>query len=245
VFQQQVYLKVKKGLYYVSMIEFYRSGKYEQDPQKNMAWIRCRGSSVLNFDCYSIWQIMLIQHQKVDDKTEVIPSLEIQHFPAMSNNGFKLQLNNWYSCDDTTNSLLDNSMNYRRKVLSINIPYVGEDLKFNLQTFEFSNNEKSILGYVRWIPKLISSTESDDKKIVYIDNYQPMTNIQPIPLTTKRLKQVPQMKNTNQQQTDDTTNQDDDDESGLQMVSTSETGNDDEAGNEDDIDNSNEKHQVG
>ena len=69
-FQQQVYLNVKKGLYSVSMIEFYRSGRYEQDPQKNMAWIRCRGSSILNFDCYSIWQIMFIKYKKEDKDAE-------------------------------------------------------------------------------------------------------------------------------------------------------------------------------
>ena len=76
-FQKQVYLEVAKGLYSVSMIEFYRSGRHEQDPQKNMAWIRCRGSSILNFDCYSIWQIMLIKHPKVSSKEDAIPSLKI------------------------------------------------------------------------------------------------------------------------------------------------------------------------
>jgi hypothetical protein len=244
-FQQQVYLKLEQSLYSVSMVEFYRSGKHEQDPQKNMAWIRCRGSSVLNFDCYSIWQIMLIQHKNVDKKEETTSSLKVQHFPTMSDSHFKLQLNTWYSCNAKTNSLLDNSMNYRRKVISINLPFVGDDLKFNLQTFEFSNNEKTILGYVRWIPKLISNTESNDKKIVHVDNYQVMANIQPIPLTTKHLKDVSQIKKTNQQEKDDLANpEDEDDESGLQIAAASGLGNDDDI-DDDDIDNSNGKSKVG
>ena len=119
---------------------------------------------------------------------KLLPSLKIQHFPTMSNSRFKLHLNTWYSCDAKTSSLLDDSMNYRRKIISIDIPFVGDDLKFNLQTFEFSNNEKTIFGYIRWIPKLISNNENNDKKIVPVDNYQPMANIQPIPLTTKYSK---------------------------------------------------------
>jgi hypothetical protein len=243
-FQQQIYLKVRQGLYSVSMIEFYRSGKHEQDPQKNMAWIRCRGSSVLNFDCYSIWQIMLIQHPKINQNVETTPSLKVQHFPTMTDSRFKLQLNSWYSCNAKVSSLLDDSMNYRRKVISIDIPFVGNGLKFNLQTFEFSNNEKTILGYVRWIPKLISNTDNNDKKIVYIDNYQPMINLEPIPLTTKRLKEVSHMKKADQEQGDDLANpEEDDDESGLPIATASGIGNDDDI-DDNDIDSSNDKNKV-
>jgi hypothetical protein len=244
-FQQQVYLKVQRGLYNVSMIQFHRSGKDEQDPQKNMAWIRCRGSSILNFDCYSIWQIMLIQHRNVDKNAETIPSLEIQHFPTMSDSRFKLQLNTWYSCDAKTSSLLDDSMNYRRKIISINLPFVGDDLKFNLQTFQFSNNERTIYGYIRWIPKLISNTENNDKKIIHIDNYQPMANIQPIPLTTKYFKEASHMKKTDQQQKNDLENSDDDDdENDLQIATAPGIVNDDYV-DDDDFDNSNDKDKVG
>jgi hypothetical protein len=244
-FQQQVYLKLAKGLYTVSMIEFYRSGRHDQDPQKNMAWIRCRGSSILNFDCSSIWQIMLIQHQTVNKYTESIPSLKAQHLPTMHTSRFKLQLNTWYSCDAKTSSLLDDSMNYRRKLVSADIPFVGDELKINLQTFEFSNNAKTILGYIRWIPKLIANNEDNDKKIVPIDNYQPMTaNMQPIPLTTKRLRKVVQMKNVNQQQKNDLANQDDDDDSGIQIAMATGMENNDE-GDDDDIESSNNKKQVG
>ena len=241
-FQEQVHLRVEKGLYRVSMIEFYRSGRNEQDPQKNMAWIRCRGSSNLNFDCYSIWQIMLIQHDKIDKNLEITPSLKVQHFPTMSDSRFKLQLNNWYNCDAKTSSLLDNSMNYRRKVTTINIPFAGNDLKFNLHTFEFSNNEKTIVGYIRWIPKLISKTESNDQKIVDVDNYHVTANSQPIPLTTKHLKEVSHIKKSDQEQTDELANlqeDDDNDDSGFQTATTSDVGNDDE-----DTDKSNDETKV-
>ncbi|CAF4744834.1 unnamed protein product [Rotaria sp. Silwood1] len=238
-FQQQVYLKVARGLYSVSIIEFLRSGRHEQHPQKNMAWVRCRGSSILNFDCFSIWQMMLTQHPKVNKSTEAIASLKIQHFPVMNSSRFALQLNTWYSCDDKTSSLLDNAMNYRRKIISIHIPHVCDDLTFNLQTFEFSNNEKTIVGYIRWIPKLISSTEIKDKKLVYVDNYQSMANIQPIPLTTKCWKLF-QEKYTDEKQANYLASEDDD-ESDLHIATAVGTENDDEADDDDIADVTNKR----
>jgi hypothetical protein len=224
-FQQEVHLKVEKGLYSVSMIEFYRSGKHEQDPQKNMAWIRCRGSSILNFDCFSIWQMMLIEHHKITKKTGTISSFQIQHFPTMSDSRFKLQLNTWYRCDAKTSSVLDGAMNYRRKIISTDIPFVDNHLTFNLQTFEFSNNGKTILGYIRWIPKLTSNTGNN---YIHIDNYQPMANLQPIPWTTKRSKEVSHMKRANTEE---------DDDNDLPM------GNDNDF-DSNDIDHSNNKNRV-
>ncbi|UJR17483.1 hypothetical protein I4U23_004378 [Adineta vaga] len=225
-FQPQVYLNPSKGLYSVSMVEFLRSGRHQDDPQKNMAWIRCRGSSILNFDCFAIWQLMLIQHEQVDKDTKTFPSLKISQFPNMFNSRFKLQLNTWYQCDSKTSSLIENSMNYRRKISSIDIPYVGNDLKLNLQTFEISNEKKSISGYLRWIPQLISANETNHQKIVYVDNYQLNASIQPTPLTTKRLKEV--------SQTDNSKNQDENNENSLDiLIPTFGTGNDDE--DDDDI----------
>ena len=242
-FQQQVYLRVTKGLYSVSMIEFVRSGRHEQDPKNNRAWIRCRGSSILNFDCYSIWQIMLIQHQKVHENADQTSSLEVQQFPDSFNSHFQLQLNTWYNCDIKTSSLLDNSMNYRRKITSINIPYVGDNLNFNLQTFEFSNNEKTILGYVRWIPKFISSTDKDTRKIVYVDNYQSMANSQPIPLTTTYLQETSQVKSVNSQQINDIDDDVDENDCGFQSATISGIESDGGA-DDNDIEHWNDKNQV-
>ncbi|CAF3032918.1 unnamed protein product [Rotaria sp. Silwood2] len=243
-FQQQVYLKSRRGLYSVSIIEFVRSGRHEQDPKRNMAWVRCRGSSVLNFDCFSIWQIMLIKHSNVKADTDNIPSLKIQHFPVMFSSVFKLQLNNWYSCDHQTSSLLDNAMNYRQKIISIDIPYVDNNLTFNLETFELVNNDMTIHGYIRWIPKLISSTEDQDKNLVYVDNYQPMASIQPIPLTTKRLKEVLQMNSTDQDELNEIENQDDEDENEIQLAALYEIENDDDLSDDDDFENSNDNNDA-
>jgi hypothetical protein len=190
-----------------------------------MAWIRCRGSSILNFDCFSIWQMMLIEHHKINKKIGTISSFQIQHFPTMSDSRFKLQLNTWYRCDAKTSSVLDGAMNYRRKIISIDIPFVDNHLTFNLQTFEFSNNGKTILGYIRWIPKLTSNTGNND---IHIDNYQPMANLQPIPWTTKRSKEVSHMKRANTEE---------DDDNDLPM------GNDNDF-DSNDIDHSNNKNRV-
>ncbi|CAF4076150.1 unnamed protein product, partial [Rotaria sp. Silwood1] len=178
---------------------------------------------------------MLTQHPKVNKSTEAIASLKIQHFPVMNSSRFALQLSTWYSCDDKTSSLLDNAMNYRRKIISINIPYVGDDLVLNLHTFEFSNNGNTIVGYIRWIPKLISNTGNIEQKIVFVDNYQSTVNIQPIPLTTKRWKLF-QEKYTDEKQANNLASQEDndDDDSGLHMATRFVTGNDDEAYDADD-----------
>ncbi|CAF3880083.1 unnamed protein product [Rotaria sp. Silwood1] len=183
--------------------------------------------------------MMLTQHPKVNKSTEAIASLKIQHFPVMNSSRFALQLNTWYSCDDKTSSLLDNAMNYRRKIISIHIPHVCDDLTFNLQTFEFSNNEKTIVGYIRWIPKLISSTEIKDKKLVYVDNYQSMANIQPIPLTTKCWKLF-QEKYTDEKQANYLASEDDD-ESDLHIATAVGTENDDEADDDDIADVTNKR----
>ncbi|CAF0859787.1 unnamed protein product [Didymodactylos carnosus] len=245
-FQQQIHLKVRHGLYNISMIEFIRSGKSEQEPQKNMAWVRCRGSSILNFDCFSIWQLMLIQHPKLPSSgANLIPSLQIKQLPTLINSRFKLQLNTWYSCDAKTNSLLDDSMNYRRKqLIAVDIPFVDDQLQLNLQTFTFTNNVKTIAGHLRWIPKLISNSEQNKLKVVHIDNYQTMTNLQPIPLTTKHLKEVLHMKNANLNQTDvEQMDQDDD------VIITPNDGGGNE-GESDDDDNggdssSNKNNKIG
>jgi len=114
----------------------------------------------------------------------------------------------------------------------------------NLQTFEFSNNEKSVFGYIRWIPKFVSNTENNDQKLVHIDNYHPIAGIQPIPLTTKRLKKVSQMKKTGQQQTNDLAYQEDDDEGGLEIATIFDEG-DNDVGDDDDSGYSNRNNKVG
>ncbi|CAF4657466.1 unnamed protein product [Rotaria sp. Silwood2] len=79
-------------------------------------------------------------------------------------------------------------MNLRRKVIATDIPLGMKDepLHFNLHTFTFANNDKTVVGYLRWIPKLISSDERNKGRIREIDNFQSTNNVKPIPLTTER-----------------------------------------------------------
>ncbi|CAF0772646.1 unnamed protein product [Didymodactylos carnosus] len=197
-FQSQFHLKVRQGLWSISLIEFNRSANKaltDHEAKGNIAWIRCRGSSILNFDCYCVWQIMLIkytppnQQQKIDSE----PSLEFQHLPNTFNSQFKVTMKTWYYCDAKTNSLLDQAMNYRRKLVQLNIPFIAttEKVTFNLQEFSFANSSKNTIGYLRWLPKLISNTEQNKTKLVYLTNDErSTTNLDPMPLTTKRLEEV-------------------------------------------------------
>ncbi len=189
-FQSEIRLKVSQGIYSVSTIQFLRSGKNE-DKENNLAWIRCRGSSILNFDCYSLWQIMFLTHPKVKSKSS--PSLQIFQIPTIYDHTFEIQLNSWYTCDENTNFQLDHAMNYRRKLIHFKLDFISnEQITFNLQTFSFENNDKTIIGFLRWIPKIISNSEQDKNKIKSIDNFSTLTNLNPIPLTTKHLREITQ-----------------------------------------------------
>ncbi|CAF3256760.1 unnamed protein product [Rotaria sp. Silwood2] len=190
-FQEQVYLSLGKNyLYYISMIDFFRSGNYADDPESKVAWIRYRGSSVFSFDCQALWQIMLLKHPKMSARSNTTPTMEVESIPEMSDKTFQPQLYTWYRCDTKTNQLLEDAINMRRKIIIMHINSIGENLSINFDTFFLTNNDQTISGYLRWIPKLISNTERKKHKIVEIDNYQPMTNVDPVPLTTKHLRDV-------------------------------------------------------
>jgi hypothetical protein len=178
----------------VSMIQFLQSSKYS-----GTSWIRCRGSSILNFGIYSLWQMMLIEHSKSEKGTLSKPSLKILDIPTTFDSTFQIQLNSWYNCDVQTNARLDQQMNLRRKQQTIdNIEYIGRDLIFDLQTFTFSNKEKTIYGFVRWLPKLISDTQLNQNKILHLDNFQTnIANLNPIPLATKHVEHLAKLATNN------------------------------------------------
>lgn len=84
-------------------------------------------------------------------------------------------------------------MNYRRKIFSIDFGSCihNDTLTVNLQTFEFSDEQNTITGYLRWIPKFVSNDEQNKNKIVDITEYKTLSHLQSIvPLTTKRLKYI-------------------------------------------------------
>ncbi|CAF2546861.1 unnamed protein product [Rotaria sp. Silwood2] len=186
-FKHEIRLTVGDGIYNISVAQFLRSGKNLDE--NSLAWIRCRGSSILNFDCYSLWQIMFLTHPNVE--TDSIPSLKISNIPTVDDSIFEIELASWYNCDANTNSRIDYAMNYRQKILELNLDFISDKkLIFNLQTFSFTNKKKTITGFIRWIPKLVSNSEQDKNKIKTIDNFSAMTNLNPIPLTRKRLQQI-------------------------------------------------------
>ncbi|CAF3882205.1 unnamed protein product, partial [Rotaria sordida] len=191
--QRTVYLGAPPNTFSISIVEFQRSGR-NRDPTNRRAWVRCRGSSIFNFDCFSRWQIMLIKHTEI--KTQGEPSMKVVDIPTVYDSRFQLQLNCWYNCTRTINSDIDKAMNYRQKRITLDLKFVGNDLGFDLQAFTFTNRENTISGYIRWIPKLIANDERYRNKIHEVDNYESLAHVQPIPFTTKRLREISQIKHT-------------------------------------------------
>ncbi|CAF3293104.1 unnamed protein product, partial [Rotaria sp. Silwood2] len=183
-FQLEICLRVPKGIYGVSTVKFLRSGR-DLNFDQNLAWIRCRGSSILNFDCYSLWQIMI-------DGNKSSSSMQPLDFPSLSNQDFALEEDTWYNCPEKINSQINKAINYRQKYLTLNFPFLSDQLKVNLQafTFTFTKNSKTISGFLRWIPKIVSINEYATNKITYLDNFQPMTGSKPILLTSKHQKSI-------------------------------------------------------
>ncbi|CAF4416820.1 unnamed protein product [Rotaria sp. Silwood2] len=190
-FQQQVYLSLGDNyLYFVSTVDFFRSGNYAEDPEGKVAWIRSRASSIFNFDCHALWQIMLLKHPNASASSDATPPMKVESIPETSDRTFPLQLNTWYRCNTKTNRLFEDAMDMRRKIIRTHIDMFGENLEINFETYDLTNQDKTIVGYLRWLPQLISDTERKKHRIVEIDNYQPMTNLVPVPLSTKHLRDV-------------------------------------------------------
>ncbi|CAF4022082.1 unnamed protein product, partial [Rotaria sordida] len=185
-FKREIHLQVRGGTYAVSLIQFLRSGKEAGFTQK-IAWVRCRGSSILNFNCYCLWQIMFTKHPKA--VTE--PSLMMLTIPTAYDSNFKVHLDSWYFCDAKTSAQLDHTMKYRRKYIRLVLSRVCHDeLLFDLQKFSFTNENGSVTGSIRWLSKMISNNSRNKNKIIGIDDFQTLANLDPIPLTTARLRQV-------------------------------------------------------
>ena len=180
-FQIEIRLTQSKESCRLSTVQFLRTSE-GSDQNITLHWIRCRGSSILNFDCYSVWQIMFIEHPNADPQS--VPSLEILELPTADDVTFSIQTHSWYNCDQKMSERFDRAMNYRQKLIEYNFDLISQThLVFNFQAFDFRTKDGSTSGFIRWIPKLISNNEQDPTKT--IDNFGPMTNLNPIPLTTK------------------------------------------------------------
>ncbi len=185
-FKQEIYTTKSST---ISIFQFLRLGK-------DLAWIRCRGSSILNFDCYAIWQVLLMKHpQSKSDSETCLESIDLS---TTEDQTFEIQLNSWYNCDAKTNSLLDQAMNNRRSYINLCVDGLSDDaLQFNLMRFSFNNKQNTISGFLRWIPKLVSNNGLNKHRITHIDNFETLTNLEPTPLTTKILREVSQATHNN------------------------------------------------
>ncbi|CAF3619339.1 unnamed protein product [Rotaria sordida] len=178
-FKTEIVLKTSKDIYHVSIAQFLYS-IINDNQTENFTWIRCRGSSLLNFHCYSQWQIMFIKHPI--GITNNSTSIEI--FDMTKN---KIQLNSWYNANIKINFLLERAMNYRQKYITINLDFINnEKIIFDLENFTFTNQQNTIQGFLRWIPKIILN----NNKLTLVDNLQLPTDLDLILLTVPYLNQV-------------------------------------------------------
>jgi hypothetical protein len=196
-FNTTIYLCVENSTYPVDLPKFFRGSK-NQEPNPSdkdkQAWIRCRGSSIANFNIHCIWQLMFVQYETTNPSTS-IPSLDASIIPSIYDSKFEIKLHSWYTCDSQLNDLFDETMNYRRRYLEIRRNYIG-NIKCNLDLFTFASDNGKTLGFIRWIPKLISNLPNNQNFIKELDNFQAINQYNPIPLTTQRLEQSIQSKST-------------------------------------------------
>ena len=168
-FQIEIQLKSGRDRHRVSLAQFLRLGT-------NPAWIRCRGSSLLNFHCYGQWQLMFIKHPAGTINPK--PSTEV--FDIETDENF--QFNTWYTADYETNVMLEAAMNYRRKFINIYMGAVDDQIIVNLENFSFKNQLNTVEGFLRWIPKLIS----DSSDLTPVNNFE-LTNDATVSLLTAEL----------------------------------------------------------
>jgi hypothetical protein len=172
-YNQTLTIQIDNQTYDLSIITFLALNKSNNEH----SWIRCRGSSIENYNFYSKWQIMFDQHPSI--KSFKSPSLDIFYLDDNIDHQIPIELNHWYYSNDSINKQLNNATNYRRKYFSISIPQITNQhlIEFNLQTFSFTNSNKTITGFIRWIPIIISNKNNN-----IIDNFTFLTNEHLIPL---------------------------------------------------------------
>ena len=186
--KHEICLNESSTIYTVSITKFLRSEEYI-GKDTTFAWVRCRGSSILNFDCYALWQIFLTKHPQ--SNVQDVSYLEVFDLPTMVDPSFRIHLYAWYNCDAQTGSLLDKAMNNHQQHITLAINHVSDDeLQIDLKSFSLSNKQGTISGFLRWIPKLILKTEENKCKSRNIDNFEISMNTEVIPLTTRLLKRL-------------------------------------------------------
>jgi ankyrin repeat protein len=166
-YNQLFAMEIEKQLFSISVVQFLSSNL----TNNKFLWIRCRGSSIINFNFYSKWQIMFHKYSSQKDKKS--PTLEVFNIDQDQN----IKLNQWYYPTQIIDQQLNYAMNYRRKFTFIDLSFINnESFYFNLETFSFNNNDSTIQGFIRWIPQfIITNTQT------IIDNFNISNNIDLIP----------------------------------------------------------------
>ena len=189
-FRREIFLRTTETSYAICLMKFLRSGR-NGNYGEGLAWIRCRGSSFVNLRCYALWQILLTKHPKASAQS----TLDMVKLPVRYDSRFQLRLNTWFFCNDRTNARLDKAMKYRRRFVSIKVPLISEEpLKFNLETFEFTDQYNRTVGFLRWLPKMVSNDSGHKDEIIDVDEYPIPVQKEPTPLTPSRLKEISKVK---------------------------------------------------
>lgn len=183
-------MNMEGQMYNISMMKFLKSGN-NNHINENQAWIRCRGSSYLNFNIVPIWQIMLVKHLSEIDEKHSVAELNILEIPSIFDvNNFKYQLNSWYYCDAAFSQSIDEAMDRRVRQISLRTMFLEDCITVNLETFSFVNETSTIEGFIRWLPKFVT-VDSKTKRITPVNNFQAITlHMSPVVLTTTILKEA-------------------------------------------------------
>ncbi|CAF1436669.1 unnamed protein product [Adineta ricciae] len=184
-FKTNIELQAGRDRHQISLAKFLR---FEPGSNRsgNYAWIRCRGSSLLNFHCYGQWQMMFTKHPT--GTIDLSPSIEILDMTSDDN----IQFNSWYTVDDRVNLILETGMNYRRRYINLYLEILeSEQITLDLESFSFANQRNTIEGFLRWIPKLISNTTD----LSPVNNFELTNDSSVMLLTTTRVRQAEQDEN--------------------------------------------------
>lgn len=185
-YQHEIRLLVNRGLYVVNMFDFIRSAN-DQTYNEKSAWIRCRGSSMLNFSCFPLWQMMFTKYP--NSTTE--ESRKMETIPAVIGHHFQIRLCSWYFCGPKTADSLEKKIRYRQRLYETKISELQTDIvTFDMSAFTFKNDSGTIEGHIRWIPQMVAYDSHKKQKLVSVDEYHSISTMNALPLTVKRSQQL-------------------------------------------------------
>lgn len=162
-----VYFTYSTDLYSVDIRTFLLTQIFPMGSDaQNMAWVRCRDGGLLSSDRHPVWQILFVAHYECDHIEHMQPTLEFENLSGIVTREQRtLHLHQWYFCDTTTNLLMNDAVNCRRKRICTDAVSVGSSLTFDLSEFTFTNAANNIFGYIRWLPSYSANSSMLDRRI--------------------------------------------------------------------------------